>query len=131
MASIDTNVLVRFLVEDDDEQARIADTCISSFSDENTGFVPREVVLELVWVLQFTYDFSRAQIAEVLRNLILARELRVEGSTEISDFMDLYHTSNFDLADLLIVAAASYNDSSPLVTFDKKLAQLGDVQLLE
>ena len=66
MIALDTNVLVRFLVQDDPEQARIATTLMDQLTDAAPGFVGREVLVELVWVLERAYGYQRADIAAAL-----------------------------------------------------------------
>ena len=63
MIALDTNVLVRFLVQDDPEQARLATEVIDRLSDAAQGFVSREVLVELVWVLERAYRIGRVEIA--------------------------------------------------------------------
>ena len=58
MIALDTNVLVRYLVDDDAEQAQAARTLLEGLTAERSGFVCREVIVELVWVLQRTYGTS-------------------------------------------------------------------------
>jgi predicted nucleic-acid-binding protein len=50
--ALDTNVLVRFLVQDDPSQAHLAGEIIDQLTEEAPGFVSREVLIELVWVLE-------------------------------------------------------------------------------
>jgi len=58
MIALDTNVLVRFLTQDDPGQGRLASTFIGSLTEANPGFVCREVLVELVWVLERSYGFG-------------------------------------------------------------------------
>ena len=68
MIALDTNVLVRYLVNDDAEQANAARVLLESLTAEEPGFVCREVMVELVWVLQRAYGFARGRIAMVSRS---------------------------------------------------------------
>ena len=81
MIALDTNVLVRYLVNDDARQAAVARALLAGLTVERLGFVCHEVVVELVWVLQRTYGFSRGRIASVLEDLLASREL-VKGKRE-------------------------------------------------
>ena len=63
MIALDTNVLVRYLVDDDAEQALAARTLLEGLAAERTAFICREVMLELVWVLERTYRLPRERIA--------------------------------------------------------------------
>ena len=64
MIGLDTNVLVRYVMQDDPRQSARATRLIESFTGEEPGFVPLVAVLELVWVLSGSYGLSRAQIAD-------------------------------------------------------------------
>ena len=66
MIALDTNVLVRYLVRDDQHQAEAARALLESLTIERPGYVCREVAVELVWVLERAYAFPRDRIATVL-----------------------------------------------------------------
>jgi len=55
MIALDTNVLVRFLAQDDPDQGRMATDLIGGLTEQKRGFVAREVLVELVWVLERSY----------------------------------------------------------------------------
>jgi predicted nucleic-acid-binding protein len=128
--ALDTNVLVRFLVQDDPLQAEMATKVIDQLTDDAQGFVSREVLIELVWVLERAYRLGRAEIAVALDGLLSATELDIEGSDEVAPALELYRNDGFGFADLMIAAAAQRAGASDLVTFDRKAARLPGVRLL-
>lgn len=130
MIALDTNVLVRFLVQDDPLQAQLATNVIDQLTDDTQGFVSREVLIELVWVLERAYRLGRAEIAVALDGLLSATELDIEGSDEVAPALELYRNDGFGFADLMIVAAARRAGANELVTFDRKAARLPRVRLL-
>ena len=130
MIALDTNVLVRFLVQDDPEQARLAGEIINQLTDDAPGFVSREVLVELVWVLERAYRFGRAEIAIALDGLLAATELLIERADEVGPALELYRNDGFGFADLMIAVAARSVGASELVTFDRKAARLPGVRLL-
>jgi predicted nucleic-acid-binding protein len=69
MIAIDTNVLVRFLTQDDPEQAAAASAFMRGLTPAAPGFISREVMVELVWVLERAYRFSRAEVSAALEGL--------------------------------------------------------------
>ena len=83
MIALDTNVLVRYLVCDDPEQGVIARKVLENLARESPGFISREVVLELVWVLERAYKCSRDEIAMVLEELTATEHLVVEASLDV------------------------------------------------
>ena len=62
MIALDTNVVVRFLVQDDPEQAALASEVISRLAVDAPGFVSREVMVELIWVLERAYRATRGEV---------------------------------------------------------------------
>jgi predicted nucleic-acid-binding protein len=130
MIALDTNILVRFLVQDDPEQARIANTVMDKLTESAPGFVAREVLVELVWVLERAYGYQPGEIAAALDGLLTAIELKIEAADEVAVAVDRYRNDGFGFADLMIAAAARHADASELVTFDLKAARLPGVRLL-
>ncbi len=80
MIALDTNVLVRYLVNDDSEQAQLARDLLANLTSQNPGFICREVIMELARVFDRCYSFSRDQIATVFEELIATAELHVEAA---------------------------------------------------
>jgi len=130
LIALDTNVLVRFLVDDDVDQAKIAGTLIDRLTDAAPGFIGREVLVELVWVLERAYEYERADIAAAFDGLLSATELLIEDADDIGLMLELYRNDGFGFADLMIVAAARRAGAVELVTFDRKAARLPGVRLL-
>ena len=130
MIALDTNVLVRFLVCDDEAQAESARSLLASLSAEQPGFVCREVTLELVSVLERAYGFTRNQIADVLEQLVSTEALVVEAAADIAQAAYRYGTGDAGFSDLMILAAAERSRALPLYTFDQKAARLEGVTLL-
>ncbi len=130
MIALDTNVLVRFLVCDDEAQAESARSLLASLSAEQPGFVCREVTLELVSVLERAYGFTRNQIADVLEQLVSTEALVVEAAADIAQAAYRYGTGDAEFSDLMILAAAERSRALPLYTFDQKAARLEGVTLL-
>ncbi len=130
MIALDTNVLVRFLVQDEPLQAQLATKLIDQLTEDAQGFVSREVLIELVWVLERAYRLGRAEIAVALDGLLSATELDIEGSDELAPALELYRNDGFGFADLMIAAAARRSGASELLTFDRQAARLPGVCLL-
>ena len=130
MIALDTNVLVRFLTQDDDAQFQIAADLIEGCTRDVPGYVCREVMIELVWVLERAYKYSREEIAEVLLSIVTASQLAVENAQDIGSVVNLYRKEGYDFADLMIRQAAQRTENRVLKTFDQKLARLDGVELL-
>ena len=131
MIALDTNVLVRFLVRDDEEQASAANELLSSLTVDRPGFVCREVVVELVWVLERAYGFPRDQIADVLEHLVSTEVLVIEAAEEVAQAAFRYRAVSAGFSDLMILAAAERAQALPMYTFDQKAARQEGVVLLQ
>jgi predicted nucleic-acid-binding protein len=103
---------------------------ISELTETNPGFVCREVLVELVWVLERSYKFSRSEISGVLEGLLCASELVVEEADCIGSILQLYDVKEFGFSDLMIRQASRRSGSHHLATFDKKAALVDDVELV-
>lgn len=131
MIAIDTNILVRFLTQDEPDQARAATDLMTGLSESDPGFIGREVMVELVWVLERAYGFGRTDVAGALEGLLSATEIAVEAADDVGRALFRYREGGFGFADLMIAAAARRADAIPLVTFDRKAAKTPGVELLQ
>lgn len=130
MDALDTNVLLRYILDDDVEQSERARSLIHSLSSTYRAFIGREVILELVWVLTSVYKFNRSLIANILLSLIYAMEFDVEEAHSLEQAISLFEHSRSDLSDLLILVAARRNRALPVHSFDKRFAMQENVSLL-
>ena len=130
MIALDTNVLVRFLTQDDDAQFQVAADLIEGCTRDVPGYVCREVMIELVWVFEQAYKYSREEIADALLRIVTASQLLVENAQDIASIVNLYRDEGYDFADLMIRQAAQRTENRILKTFDQKLAKLDGVELL-
>lgn len=132
MISLDTNVLLRFLVPDRRGQVEAARRLlVEEMSVGRPGFISREVTLELAWVLKSSYGFTREQIATAMNDLLLSAFLEVEAAEDVAESAREYRRGGADFADRMIAAAARRAGAVPLYTFDRKAARLPGVTLLE
>ncbi len=130
MIALDTNVLVRYLVRDDVAQAEEARALLEGLTSENAGFVCREVVVEVVWVLERSYKLSRAQIADVLIELTATDSILVEAADDVALAASSYRQGGAGFSDLMILIAADRYEAAPLHTFDRGLARVVGVDLV-
>ena len=130
MIALDTNVLVRYLVRDDERQAESARALLESLTTERSGYVCREVVVELVWVLERAYGVSRERIAKILQELVTTEGLVVEASDDVARAAFRYRAGGLVFSDMMILAAAERSGARPLHTFDRKVARMKGVELL-
>ena len=130
MIALDTNVLVRYLVRDELRQAEAARGLLESLTSEHPGYACREVVVELVWVLERAYGFPRDRIAKILEELVATEGLVIEAADDVARAAFRYRAGGAGFSDLMIFAAAERSGAHPLYTFDQKAARLEGVELL-
>lgn len=131
MPALDTNVLVRYIVQDDAAQAAAARRLIKRcIADGSTLFVPVTVVLELEWVLRSSFEFGKDDVLMTLSSLFSAAELTFESERALEIALQLFRKGLADFADCLHVALATQAGDQPLWTFDKGAAKVIGAQLL-
>lgn len=131
MPALDTNVLVRYVVEGDSGQLaaakRLIDRCIQG---GHSLFVPVTVALELEWVLRASFGYVKDEVLRVLSNLFSAAELVFESERALEVALQLYREGTADFADCLHIALATAAAEPPLWTFDKSAAKVVGARLL-
>ncbi len=129
MIAIDTNVLVRYLVRDDPQQAERARRLLQSeLTAEQPGFVGLATIVELAWVLGKVYKQSPATLRLIFRQLIAAPQLVIEETALIERALALELR---DLADAIIHETGKKAGCAKTLTFDRSFARLKGVELLD
>jgi predicted nucleic-acid-binding protein len=122
MIGIDTNVLVRYLVQDDPEQASKATRFITNeCSPEDPGFINLIVMCELVWMLETAYGYARESVALALDKILHTAQFKIEEPQEVWSSFRSYG-EGADFADSLIAAVNRRFGCQRTVTFDRKAA---------
>ena len=122
MIALDTNVLIRFLVEDDEAQSRRATELIEgAVARDEQVFVSDIVMCETVWVRSSAYRFSRAEIVDALSQLLRARSVVFNSTDSIARALDAYRKEKGDFADYLIREHARSAGAETVATFDGAL----------
>ena len=123
MKGIDTNVLLRYLVQDDADQARRASRFLfEECTVEDPGLVNRVVLCELVWVLQSGYGYSRVEVVHALDAIMSAVQLNVEDRHEATAAVEAYR-DGADFADALIATINRRLGCEHTATLDRKAAR--------
>ena len=126
MKALDTNVLVRFLVNDDRPQGHRVNTLFEQAEAAADQFlITTPVVLELLWVLTAVYDFTREELLHVIELLTQMPILAFDDYDGMQQLIRLGRSSNAGLPDLLIGLAGKSSGCETTVTFAKGLAQTG------
>lgn len=129
MIGLDTNVLVRYVLQDDPRQSPRANRLFESLSAEAPGFVSVVVMVELAWVLGAGYKIPRAQLAAVLETLLRGKELVIERAELVAQALKSYG-SGADFADALIERLAAASGCGTTMTFDAGAVKLAAMQMV-
>ena len=123
MTGLDTNVLVRYIMQDDPRQSALASRLIESLSVESPGFVPLVAVVELGWVLSSAYELDRGQLVQAFEALLRTKELVVERADAVWKALRTFQSGGADFADCLIERSAAAAGCERTVTFDRGAAK--------
>lgn len=131
MKGLDTNVVLRFLVRDDEQQWRIADRYINEALQANEPCLINNIVLcEVVWVLRSRYKLSREKLIETLENILKANIFVFDNREAIEWAIGQMKSGNADFSDYLITRINQIAGCQETASFDTKLGQLEGVKLL-
>lgn len=130
MIGLDTNVLIRYLTRDDEEQWQIANNLINEAVETNETFFINNIVLcELVWVLRSRYKLSRPNLIETLEKLLIVSTFVFENKSAAQWAVIQMKQGNADFSDYLI-ARLNQQRCAETATFDAKLRGLKGIRLL-
>ena len=131
MNGLDTNVLIRYVTQDDAAQAQRATECITSgCTAKDPCQIDRVVLCELVWVLESGYGYSRDLIGEFMDSLLHTRQFEFESRDAALAALRHYQRRNADFADALIGTANLNAGCKTTFTFDRKAESLESFTLL-
>ena len=131
MIGLDTNILVRYLAQDDPVQSPIA-TDIMEFhvTEENPGFISVVAMVETVWVLDRAYALAASEIAAALERILQADSLVVESEQEVFQATMALKEGSGSFADALIGALGAKAGCTRTLTFDKSALRLPGFELV-
>lgn len=131
MIGLDTNVLVRYIVQDDKSQSASASRLIErELSAEVPGFVSLIVLVELVWVLESCYGCTRTDIATVVERLLRVKQISVQDAETAWRALRQFISGKADFSDCLIERLGHAHGCQHTSTFDKAAAKYAGMKLL-
>jgi predicted nucleic-acid-binding protein len=129
--SVDTNVLVRLVAQDDPEQAQAVDRLMARYAQRgDLLLVPTTVVLELEWVLRSRLGLSKAQFIATMSALLSMVELTFEMEDAVEQALADLEDGNADFGEYLHLAVSRQRGALPFWTFDRKAAKANGAQAL-
>ncbi|WP_036250716.1 PIN domain-containing protein [Methylobacter sp. BBA5.1] len=131
MIGLDTNVIIRYIVQDDEQQAKLATDLIESqCSSENPVFINEITLCEIVWALKRAYGYEKTVIINILRQLLVSREITISSHSEAWAAFHDYENGNADFSDCFIAQLNKQRGCPFTYSFDKKACQHGLFKLL-
>ena len=126
MIGLDSNVLVRYLTQDDLAQSARATRLIErQLSEKEPGFISVIVLVELWWVLKRLYRATRAELKQTVQDLLDTRQFVLEQRGAVIQALKRLDVAAGDIADALIVELARASGCERVVTFDKDADRVG------
>lgn len=123
MIALDTNVVLRLIVEDDADQLAVVRRLLAAAEADGEPCLLSDVVLcEIEWVLLSAYDASRFDVLAALQSLVAEELFAFEDRARVFRVLDAYQAGRGDLADYLIGHAAAGLGTRTTFTFDRGLA---------
>lgn len=129
--SVDTNILVRLLTQDDEKQAQAVDRLMARHAKKGELlFVPVTVVLELEWVLRTKLSQGKADVIQTMAALLTLVELSFESEDALEQALVDYQEGVADFAEYLHLALSRKHAALPFWTFDRKAARAAGASVL-
>ena len=131
MIGLDTNILVRYIAQDDPKQSPKATRLIESLTIDSPGFISIVSVIELVWVMTSCYSSTRGEVCDVLETLLRTKELVVAQTDIVWKAIRLFKENKADFTDCLIERSANEAGCGYTVTFDRDAAKHCGMRLID
>ena len=131
MIGLDTNVLVRYIMQDNPEQSSKANQLIENLTKDKRAYFSHITLVEIIWVLESCYELDKNDVIKVIDGILRSRELCTENSEVLWRAFRLFQQSNADFSDCLISVTGLKDGCKKTYTFDKKAAKLSGMELLQ
>lgn len=130
MIGLDTNVVLRYLLQDDPAQSRKANRLIDGLSPENPAFISIATTLEIVWVLRSLFKLTPKQIATQLEQLLAADALALQNEQQVFEATFALKRGLGEFKDALIGSLNAWAGCCETVTFDRRTTRLAHFRVL-
>lgn len=118
MIGLDTNVLVRYIMQDDPKNSPKATKLIESLDSDNPGYITMVSVIELYWVLTSCYELTGEQVGQALEAILRTKQFLVERADQVLRALRVFGAGKADFADCLIERSAMGAGCTQTMTFD-------------
>jgi predicted nucleic-acid-binding protein len=123
---LDTNILIRYLTQDDPSQSALANEIIETqLSEKFLGFISLAVLLEIVWVMKLSYGQPKEKLLIIIEGLLATKQFSVERADLVYLALKRYRVGSADFSDALIFVTAIDAGCEKVLSFDKKARTVG------
>jgi len=129
MIGLDTNILVRFVAQDDPVNSPRSKAIMKSLSASEPGWIAVTAIAEFAWVMARTFRVSRPDICIMLNMFLNWPEIVVEQADLVRKAVNLYRTGKAEFTDYLVASAGQLAGCSHTLTFDRKAAKSAGMTL--
>lgn len=123
MIGLDTNILLRALLDDDAVQSPAARKCLAALDEGRRGYVGVAVMLELFWVLKSRYGVPRLDLAETMRDVLTTENIEFESFDAMTRALAMFEKAAVDFPDALLAERNLEAGCSTTFTLDKAAAK--------
>ena len=131
MIGLDTNVLVRYIMQEDPKQSAKATAIIESLDEAGGGYVTLVSIVELVWVLGSSYELTRIQVALALDGILRTKQFTIERADQVLRALRVFKAGKSDFADCLIERTAASVGCEKTVTVDINASKHSGMTLIQ
>lgn len=124
MIGLDTNIVVRYVMQDDPAQSPKANKLIDSLGD-GKGYITLISLIETTWVLESCYDLNKNELIQALEGILKTKQFLVEKPDVAYVALKNYKQGKADYSDALIAASAKDSGCEKIMTFDKRAVTVG------
>jgi predicted nucleic-acid-binding protein len=126
MIGLDTNVVIRYLTQDDQKQSAVANRIIEQeLTEKNQGYITLISLIEITWVLESCYEQTKEDIIKVLDLLLTIKQISIEKTDLVYLALKRFRTGTADFSDALITLVCEGAGCKRVVSFDKKAVTVG------
>jgi predicted nucleic-acid-binding protein len=131
MIGLDTNVLIRYLTQDDPVQSpKAARVVEGDLLESGPGFITVVSMVEIAWVLQKIYRLSDVQLAKDIEKMLQVRSLFIQNEREVHKAMLTLKAGRGSFEDALIGELGLWAGCTSTLTFDKSASRLQGFELI-
>jgi len=130
MIGVDTNVLMRYLLRDDEQQSQQAKVILDGFTQQQPGFISITTLLEVMWLLRQTYKRSRDDVLQIVHALLVSPSIQIQAESAVDEAIEIAQQGNFDLPDVLVSIFGRDAGCNYTLTFDRKAADIPGMRLV-